>query len=282
MHRPARSEEVELVRRVPWGFTLIELLVVIAIIAILAAVMFPVFAQARESARRAQCLSNCKQAVLGLTMYVQDYDETFPAYWEKEHGNSLEMNEAYRVIQPYVKSTDIFYCPDRTDRGCGYGLAYAVTQTDRCIGLGYNFGPVSVGGGLYSPSFWSGTTLVLPGSSLARLASPAEVFVFGDTHDAPAYSLSLSFILSTDRIRRTSDLRHGGRFNMAFADGHAKSLPWRAGHIGTLPVGVPANASDWRKWCADPQEAIPGFHGSPIPCGDAAADALSNVVWYPD
>ncbi|MGC8668384.1 MAG: prepilin-type N-terminal cleavage/methylation domain-containing protein [Chthonomonadales bacterium] len=271
-----------MVRRASWGFTLIELLVVIAIVAILAAVMFPVFAQARESARRTQCLSNCKQAVLGLTMYVQDYDDTFPSYWETPQGSTLEMNEAYRVIQPYVKSTDIFYCPDRTDTGCGYGLAFQATKSDRCIGLGYNFGPVNVGGGLYSPSVWSGSTLVLPGSSLARLTQPADVFVFGDTHDAPAYSLSLSFILSTDHIRRTSELRHGGRFNMAYADGHAKSLPWRAGHIGSLPVAAPANAADWSKWCADPREKIPSFHGNPIACGDAAADALAGVTWYPD
>jgi len=65
-------------RRPRFGFTLIELLVVIAIIAILAAILFPVFAQAREKARQASCLSNMKQIGLGMTMYVQDYDETFP------------------------------------------------------------------------------------------------------------------------------------------------------------------------------------------------------------
>jgi len=67
------------VRRQRWGFTLIELLVVIAIIAILAAILFPVFAQARDKARQASCLSNCKQMGTAWMMYTQDYDETFPS-----------------------------------------------------------------------------------------------------------------------------------------------------------------------------------------------------------
>src|SRR5262249_58451868 len=78
LQKAPSSEEGVMRRRRVLGFTLIELLVVIAIIAILAAILFPVFAQARESARRTTCLSNCKQIGLSMAMYLQDYDNTYP------------------------------------------------------------------------------------------------------------------------------------------------------------------------------------------------------------
>ncbi|BCM92029.1 hypothetical protein IAD21_03908 [Abditibacteriota bacterium] len=95
------------------GFTLIELLVVIAIIAILAAILFPVFARARENARRASCQSNLKQIGLGLIQYAQDYDETLPA-WYSGPSNISNSTTSYKwndAIYPYVKSEQIFTCP---------------------------------------------------------------------------------------------------------------------------------------------------------------------------
>jgi prepilin-type N-terminal cleavage/methylation domain-containing protein/prepilin-type processing-associated H-X9-DG protein len=93
------------------GFTLIELLVVIAIIAILAAILFPVFARARENARRASCQSNLKQISLGMMQYTQDFDEYYPLTQAGPDDATRRLNTWRSQIFPYVKSTQIFECP---------------------------------------------------------------------------------------------------------------------------------------------------------------------------
>ncbi|HEX8235741.1 MAG TPA: DUF1559 domain-containing protein [Abditibacteriaceae bacterium] len=97
------------------GFTPIELLVVIAIIAILASILFPVFARARENARRASCQSNLKQIGLGILQYVQDYDERYVRATTPPGGVASSRTWASSV-QPYIKSTQIFQCPSDTSR----------------------------------------------------------------------------------------------------------------------------------------------------------------------
>ena len=104
----------------PKGFTLIELLVVIAIIALLAAILFPVFARARENARKSSCSNNVKQIMLGVAQYTQDYDETYPAGWGGP-GNVTW----HRRVFPYVKSTQGFLCPSQSNPTYTFGGATA-------------------------------------------------------------------------------------------------------------------------------------------------------------
>src|SRR5579884_1932678 len=106
--------------RLPRGsraFTLIELLVVIAIIAILAAILFPVFAQAREKARQTSCASNLRQITLAALQYVQDSDEVMPSEVAFDVAG-----DADTVMQPYLKNWGIFYCPDRNEPLTGSDL----------------------------------------------------------------------------------------------------------------------------------------------------------------
>jgi prepilin-type N-terminal cleavage/methylation domain-containing protein/prepilin-type processing-associated H-X9-DG protein len=111
------------------GFTLIELLVVIAIIAILAAILFPVFAQARDQAWQTTCLNNCKQLGTALQMYAQDYDEGFPSWPFKSGAGGLFSSQVFKdwgysswvpVLMPYVKNEGVFACPNGPKTGTSW------------------------------------------------------------------------------------------------------------------------------------------------------------------
>ena len=126
------------------GFTLIELLVVIAIIAILAAILFPVFAKAREKARQASCQSNEKQIGLAILQYVQDNDETYPVMFTP--GNGAGYVSWTEPVYPYVKSVQVYKCPDQTQTGTTNGSIIISTP-----GLSNDYGGNASGDkGIYS------------------------------------------------------------------------------------------------------------------------------------
>ena len=170
-------------KRVP-GFTLIELLVVIAIIAILAAILFPVFAQAREKARQTSCLSNLKQLTLGWVMYAQDYDEKFPQWkWDQSwaNGNVMPNNNATSLwcnaIFPYVKNAQVYQCPSD---------ARGVTVKD-AFGGWFNFDDTLIGfpNGMLQAKISYGAneplTYLDGKQALAAADRPAETFLIADS-----------------------------------------------------------------------------------------------------
>jgi prepilin-type N-terminal cleavage/methylation domain-containing protein len=166
------------------GFTLIELLVVIAIIAILAAILFPVFARARENARRASCQSNLKQIGLGLMQYTQDYDELLPR--SRMSGIALPANGAlaavpsqndvpwHFVIQPYVKSFQLFKCPSNTSTGGMNNSNQLVPKSYVSNGQSAS-NTTDIGGTPPMPNFRS--------TALAEIESPATLVLVGEVKD---------------------------------------------------------------------------------------------------
>ncbi len=199
------------------GFTLIELLVVIAIIAILAAILFPVFARAREKARQTSCLSNLKQIGLASQMYAQDYDETTLSFADPTCAIGRQF--WHMVIQPYVKNEQLLVCPSSTPfkfACCGarpytpptnYGITY--NHTHGCL--------------------WA------PPVSLASVQYPAETASFMDSSNNPAdtdgYMITYCWLCwnpvsAAAPHNYIAGDRHNEGCNVAFVDGHSKWITY--------------------------------------------------------
>jgi prepilin-type N-terminal cleavage/methylation domain-containing protein/prepilin-type processing-associated H-X9-DG protein len=234
------------------GFTLIELLVVVAIIAILAAILFPVFGKAREKARQASCQSNIRQLGLATLMYVQDSDEVFPLYAEECSGYSCNQywfgrrtaggwDKRLGLLYPYMKNHQIQKCPSFTGRprlgdGNGYGYNWGYIGSDCAIN------------NCYDPAYaW------LPGApgnpaTLGSLSAPAEKVLFadagfvnlpwyggnGEIWETPAIdppsawygnpTIDFRHVDSSKVIdTATQSVTHKGLANLLFADGHVKA-----------------------------------------------------------
>ncbi|MBC7287115.1 MAG: DUF1559 domain-containing protein [Armatimonadetes bacterium] len=234
------------------GFTLIELLVVIAIIAILAAILFPVFARAREKARQASCQSNLKQLALGTLMYVQDYDEKFPLWHRMQPANQWPLAPAAAVF-PYVKNTQLYECPstspsyDQTSGAYfpspvpaewgrqwaiyGWGNPKYAFPGPHWLGYAWNERLCEVNAG--APSGGLKLALVTKPAETVMVADACHMyggrgaFVFANACcDSPTRGWqdgSLDGIdAGTGAPTADTASRHNGGSNYAFADGHVK------------------------------------------------------------
>ncbi len=212
------------------GFTLIELLVVIAIIAILAAILFPVFSRAREQARKAVCLSNMKQIGLALMMYVQDWDENYPMNrigwgrpcWAPQDTPHMTWRT---MIQPYIKNWQVFDCPSQSqlagEEGGGWeGCPPPTTPpVPPGVSLEYNYN------GYQFCSSSSHHTW-----RMADFPRPAELIIIHEPHimcpDAGTWC---------NWVFRKESCWHGDGKVFVFADGHAK---WLKPQQTTSPVNM--------------------------------------------
>ena len=232
------------------GFTLIELLVVIAIIAILAAILFPVFARARENARRASCQSNLKQIGLGMLQYVQDYDEIYSGSFKNSPNGRIHWGE---LIYPYTKSSQIYVCPSNTSLMTNDGLNNTTTNPNTFKGVSYSYNCIIQPAAIGSPSGDDAA-----GTPQALLTDVAQTILLTEgnaanagqdnTYQSQLTDINGSFYGTTwsgnpDQTvttgNRNMDHRHLDGGNILWYDGHVKWARSSRLPTSTYPAGSP-------------------------------------------
>jgi prepilin-type N-terminal cleavage/methylation domain-containing protein/prepilin-type processing-associated H-X9-DG protein len=210
------------------GFTLIELLVVIAIIAILAAILFPVFAQAREKARAITCISNEKQIALGTIMYTDDYDGMWPFNAAYGQSGSVYVMQGYAgLIYPYVKSAGVFQCPDDTGT-----ISYAINENFMQTG----------NKDTATPPLYNNLPQQFP---LSTMGSPSLTVMYFEVGNTPPWGADLESWVPY--IWTPADLEQG--FDLVSATGYGNNEPWGMSENPDNPGGVPwygvTDATGW-------------------------------------